>query len=188
MNQETITFQEFKAWLTGLIVGKRGVLPDLDDWKEIKKMLDKTVADKETVTIPQPYPVGDTPFITPQPAQPTWVPTTVPSTTPYPFQTWCVSDSSGGDFTISSGVQSVGSVNLENATTSLGAVSHQTNVGEPYDPQSLTEDYYFACEGGIGEVQLQLDLDDMDDMDEQSKELGEALQALIDEVENNGSA
>lgn len=39
--QETITFNEFKTWLLGLIQGKNGALPDLDDWKEIKLMLDK---------------------------------------------------------------------------------------------------------------------------------------------------
>lgn len=39
--KEQISIVEFKAWLTGLIRGKGGALPDLDDWKEIKKMLDK---------------------------------------------------------------------------------------------------------------------------------------------------
>jgi hypothetical protein len=36
-----VSFEEFRAWLLGLIQGKKGVLPDIDDWKLIKKMLDK---------------------------------------------------------------------------------------------------------------------------------------------------
>lgn len=43
--EEEITFAEFKAWLAGLIRGKRGALPDLEDWKAIKKLMDKVVPD-----------------------------------------------------------------------------------------------------------------------------------------------
>lgn len=39
--EETITFTEFKAWLTGLVRGKGGALPDLEDWKQIKIMIDR---------------------------------------------------------------------------------------------------------------------------------------------------
>ena len=52
MNVETkeqITITEFKAWLTGLIRGKQGSLPNLDDWREIKKMLDKVQEEPTTV-------------------------------------------------------------------------------------------------------------------------------------------
>lgn len=78
-NKETITFDEFRAWLTGLIEGKRGALPDLDDWKKIKKMLDKVVPEKETeiVNIPTPFPMPAAPE--PKPWEP-W-------TTPH-FPTW----------------------------------------------------------------------------------------------------
>ena len=60
--KETITFDEFRAWLTGLIRGKNGVLPDLVDWKMIKKMMDKVDETPKIITIPpvQPnYPLSD---------------------------------------------------------------------------------------------------------------------------------
>ncbi len=50
--KEEITFNEFKAWLTGLIRGKRGQLPDLEDWKQIKVMVDKVEPEEETITLP----------------------------------------------------------------------------------------------------------------------------------------
>ena len=58
MSTETITFGEFKMWLQGLIRGKNGALPDTDDWKEIKKMLDKVSADPKSPYSPyQPFEV-----------------------------------------------------------------------------------------------------------------------------------
>jgi len=42
-SKPTITFDEFKAWLSGLVVGKGGAVPDINDWKKIKKMMDKVV-------------------------------------------------------------------------------------------------------------------------------------------------
>jgi len=39
-HKEQITFIEFRTWLSGLIKQKHGALPDLDDWKQIKVMLD----------------------------------------------------------------------------------------------------------------------------------------------------
>lgn len=36
-----ITIDEFKSWLNDLVTNKKGALPDLHDWKEIKEMLDK---------------------------------------------------------------------------------------------------------------------------------------------------
>ncbi len=41
LKRKGITFDEFKAWVNQLIVDKKGALPDLNDWKEIKKMMDK---------------------------------------------------------------------------------------------------------------------------------------------------
>lgn len=90
-NKETITFHEYQAWMTGLIVGKRGALPDLADWKMIKKMMDKVKAEKETVYLPS---VSPDPF----PYNP-WNENTHPyisnpSPSPYdpyrtPSVTWC---------------------------------------------------------------------------------------------------
>ncbi len=56
-NTETkteITFNEYRAWLTGLIRGKRGCVPDLEDWKQIKHMMDKVVPEVEVITLPAP--------------------------------------------------------------------------------------------------------------------------------------
>lgn len=56
-NKEEISFNEFKAWLTGLIRGKRGQLPDVEDWKQIKVMMDKVAPEVEFTTLPgiEPY-------------------------------------------------------------------------------------------------------------------------------------
>ncbi len=40
-----ISVGEYKAWLTGFLRGKGNQLPDLKDWKAIKKMTDKIVPD-----------------------------------------------------------------------------------------------------------------------------------------------
>ena len=53
-DKEKITLGEFKAWLAGLILGKNGAIPDLEDWKQIKVMLDKVEEKKEYVTLPSP--------------------------------------------------------------------------------------------------------------------------------------
>ena len=91
-NQETITFSEFRAWLTGLIRGKNGVLPDLDDWKLIKEMMDKVSENPIIITTPaQPnYPLSDPwnerPWAVPQ------GPNDVPNTGTPPYQPpviWC---------------------------------------------------------------------------------------------------
>lgn len=72
--KEDITFDEFKAWLTGLIRGKGGALPDLDDWRNIKEMIDKVVPEKEIVNIPIPAPADPPPFSPPWPGyNPIWV-------------------------------------------------------------------------------------------------------------------
>lgn len=94
MNKETITFGEFRSWLTGLILGKRGALPDLDDWKEIKKMMDK-VEEKGVEYVPLPYKEpnpGIQPFDVIGPGL--YPPSiTTPNTSPswQPFTTWCSS-------------------------------------------------------------------------------------------------
>ena len=76
--QESITYDEFRAWLTGLIRGKRGALPDLNDWKIIKTMMDKVVVPQEQVVNPlpiDPYPPSFPPYIPQGPYDtPTWNP------------------------------------------------------------------------------------------------------------------
>lgn len=90
--QDEITVDEYKAWLTGLLRGKGSQLPDLNDWKMIKKMTDKIVP--EVVEVPAPawpqYPTPQYPT-TPEP-QPWWLtqPTCIPP------QTWISSGSNSG--------------------------------------------------------------------------------------------
>ena len=87
-SKEVITFDEFKAWLTGLIVGKRGALPDLEDWKQIKKMMDKvvpeTIIEEREVFKDFPFPSDPQPWkspITPM------IPAS-PPVTPDPYVPW----------------------------------------------------------------------------------------------------
>lgn len=70
-SKEEISFDEFKAWINGLLYGKGRAVPDADDWKEIKNMLEKVVPDvvemqnPETPffpTLPHPQVV---PYVTP---------------------------------------------------------------------------------------------------------------------------
>ena len=44
-SKEKISFDEFKAWVNGLLYGKGRTVPDADDWKEIKNMMEKVVPD-----------------------------------------------------------------------------------------------------------------------------------------------
>lgn len=106
MDKETISFDEFRIWLTGLIQGKGGALPDLNDWKEIKRMLDKVVVEREIVTIPanpQPPPFCPEPWrrgpMDPPPWGPRWEwddPSreiyTTERKTHWSFRQWDVSD------------------------------------------------------------------------------------------------
>jgi len=52
IEKKSITFQEFKQWVTGLIITKDGELPDYDDWVEIKAMMDKVAPEKILRVIP----------------------------------------------------------------------------------------------------------------------------------------
>lgn len=88
--KKTITFDEFRAWLTGLIVGKRGALPDIDDWKMIKEMMDKVVPENEIVTMPRP-PLREDRTSPSIPQHPQWAPST--GTPEYPPGTIICSDS-----------------------------------------------------------------------------------------------
>ena len=99
-SQETITFDEFRAWMTGLIQGKRGALPDIEDWKMIKKMMDKVVPEKEFINIPQPIDPGIAPQPPFYPSAPPYVPWASPTT-----DKWTISDSTDNipSFTTGSG-------------------------------------------------------------------------------------
>lgn len=93
MEEKTsITLDEFKAWLAGLIVGKQGVLPDTKDWKRIKEMLDKV--EPEVVQVPVPSnPLPITPPLVPDPYDPYRWPQTPqwPSDDPYRWDRYTVS-------------------------------------------------------------------------------------------------
>ncbi len=60
--KEEISFDEFKAWMNGLVRGKGSVLPSIEDWKVIKKMMDKVVPDIEQVYRHTPIYAPETPF------------------------------------------------------------------------------------------------------------------------------
>lgn len=64
--KEKLTVKEFKAWLVGLIRGKKGALPDLEDWMKIKEMLDKVEDEQENKqNVPYPFPMATQPETTP---------------------------------------------------------------------------------------------------------------------------
>ncbi len=76
--KEEISFDEFKAWMNGLVRGKGTVLPSIDDWRVIKQMMDKVVPDVEHI-------YQHTPIYTP--------PTPV-EYQKYPQTPWCVDSTS----------------------------------------------------------------------------------------------
>lgn len=63
--KDEITLDEYKAWLTGMLRGKGNKLPDLTDWKAIKKMTDKIIPDVVEVQNPMPWP-QPTPYVEPR--------------------------------------------------------------------------------------------------------------------------
>lgn len=63
MEEDTITIGEFKMWLSGFIQGKEGRIPDLEDWKEIKRMLDRVKDEKKNGDFIWPYPTIPYPTI-----------------------------------------------------------------------------------------------------------------------------
>jgi len=74
-NKEEITFNEFRAWLTGVLRGKRGQLPDLNDWKQIKIMMDKVEEGVKRQDFPLPPTYQPSIFIDPPPTMnPPWYP------------------------------------------------------------------------------------------------------------------
>jgi hypothetical protein len=79
--EKNMSFNEFRAWLTGLILGKRGTIPDLDDWKEIKKMMDRVVAHEKDKTISFPL----SPTIPPQIDRQVWLSPLWPAEDPSPY-------------------------------------------------------------------------------------------------------
>jgi len=138
--QEEISLAEFKAWLAGLIRGKRGALPDLDDWKAIKDTLDKVVPDtieaqptwtpptvvREIIREPAPLP-EPVPYINPYPT--IWI--TEPNTWwPKNGDVWCgggagdipYADGYAGDNLQASGYSAGGCVSNAGAGGSIGSL------------------------------------------------------------------
>lgn len=100
-NQKEVTLNEFKAWLVGLIRGKNGKLPDLEDWKLIKEMLDKVVPEQTIVTIKEKEdPFGPWKTDPYKYYPPTWVGDPPPSSVP---TIWCSDNTEpySGDYTVS---------------------------------------------------------------------------------------
>lgn len=104
--KETITFDEFQAWLTGLIRGMNGQLPGVDEWKQIKQMMNKVVPQKEYIQNP-PMPIPRSPSDTPQWQWPQdrW---------PY-YEIWCSDQSS--NVTNSNNTQDLGNSSSGKSTT-----------------------------------------------------------------------
>jgi len=122
-DKATITIDEFKAFLAGLICGKNGAIPDKDDWVLIKKMLDKVYM--EPVYIKEPYQPAYYPFwySTPGISPNTYKPA------PYTPNVWCTS---GGE---PSDVFSSISKTLGTATSTVGlatTISPKTTTSYTY--------------------------------------------------------
>lgn len=169
INKETITIKEFKAWLTGLVVGKGGALPDLDDWKMIKQMIDKVEEEPAPVLqpaiVPPTYPSYPTPVCPSPPMQPQWTPNTDPYQPGYPnWGTWC------GDTTSIT----IGGCVGESVTAEGLSYTYSQNFSDTFQ-MNLDLGDQITTEMTSGYVQV---------VDEQSKKLGEELQKMIDEVEN----
>lgn len=128
----TITFDEFRAWLTGLIRGMDGKLPGVEEWKQIKQMMDKVQPEVREVQNPAPSPTHPLPM--PVPSEPYW------PKDRWPYQIWC------GDSTSRYG----------NNTGDLTNITHTHTNG---DPVTNTEGQAGKpC--GVGE-QLNLAIDQM---------------------------
>jgi len=90
-----ITFDEFKAWMNGLLRGTGKRCPDVDDWNVIYKMMDKVVPDKEEQITFQPYSVPSETvewFQPPQITDPVPQPIYVGDVVPNPWETTCSSE------------------------------------------------------------------------------------------------
>jgi len=94
-NKDEITFEEFSAWMVGMIRGKGGAIPDLDDWKEIKKMMDKVVPEKEYVTSPTPVFPDIFPPNSPPPFVPPYQPWNDRTSDRYPFVPYITCNEAG---------------------------------------------------------------------------------------------
>lgn len=83
-SKEEISFDEFKAWVNGLLYGKGRYLPNTADWKEIKQMMERVVPDVVEMQNPE------TPFFPALPHAPI-VPYEAPEVEPWkpPFEVTC---------------------------------------------------------------------------------------------------
>lgn len=110
--KDEITLDEYKAWLTGMLRGKGSKLPDLNDWKVIKKMTDKIIPD-----------VVET---TPRTIAPTYVP---PATFDTPSPHWWENQPMCG----------TGEINGDNIT--IGDGTSSIAIGDPQLTNGVTIGY-----------------------------------------------
>ena len=154
--KDEISVDEYKAWLTGLLRGKGSQLPDLKDWKAIKKMTDKIVPDVVETT---PWTIA-----------PTYVP---PATFDTPSPLWwenqptCggTGQTDGDNITISNenssisfdatgdiSISSIGSIELTGGITtdgiSIGSVT--TDYGSCYSGYSASHASSYAPPATVG--------------------------------------
>jgi len=65
-SKKTITFEEFKQWMTCLIVTTQGKLPGIEEWKLIKIMMDRVEQEKIGKEMDMPDQIGVTSSSVPQ--------------------------------------------------------------------------------------------------------------------------
>ena len=156
MNEEkTITFAEFKAWLTGLIQGKGGALPDVADWKRIKQKMDQVV-EQEQLPVSEPHHVYYPPVFQPRYDEP--YPCSYP---PNPGPHWTTSPIYN-NHRVTSGVN----VNLADTTTisSSVATSAIASVGRlSMTPEEVVEIYNRLHDDYSDPAQQQLNFGENDD-------------------------
>ena len=140
-SKEKISFDEFKAWVNGLLYGKGRAVPDADDWKEIKNMLEKVVPDVVEMQNPE------TPFFPtlPQPQVVPYVTPNTPEVEPWkpPFPVTCGSDKIADSLTSSNsnygGFAGFGiAAGYENNIKECGELTGQMAVGSFGDSYGIT--------------------------------------------------
>lgn len=128
--KEEISFNEFKAWLTGLIHGKRGQLPDLEDWKQIKVMMDKVELEVETIYVPAPTAPYPTPWYISNP--PPFTTTPIPQWNehtgykPLPFDNGYSTNSTQATYDNTNISVSLCAADLENLQTKIDEITNST--------------------------------------------------------------
>lgn len=136
--KEEITFDEFKAWMNGLLRGTGKNCPGAEDWRAIYKMMDKVVPDKEEQTqyppVFAPYSAPEQPWYSPPSiTDPIVQPTYVGDVIPNPWEVTCSYDGSATGFAIGSSA----SVSGENSFA-MGVSSYNSGCYGGYSvPQDV---------------------------------------------------